>query len=150
MKESHRRNGELERRIVDFVEAAILEPHVGQEFDALVVEAGEKSGSVQLLKRAVVGHCKCPGLELGIRVRVKLKEADPDKIRSRVRARAGSCAAKSFLGPGSAARQGFGRRRLPQLSRQVLSPGSAARRNIARIRDGATLQREAAAADAGI
>jgi exoribonuclease R len=79
MKESHRRNGELERRIVDFVEAAILEPHVGQEFDALVVEAGEKSGSVQLLKWAVVGHCKCTGLELGTKVRVKLKEADPDK-----------------------------------------------------------------------
>jgi hypothetical protein len=79
MKESHRRNGELERRIVDFVEAAVLEPYVGQEFDALVVEAGEKSGSVQLLDRAVVGHCKCPGLELGTRVRVLLKEADPEK-----------------------------------------------------------------------
>ena len=78
MKESHRRNGELERRIVDFVESAILEPQVGREFDALVVEAGEKSGSVQLLDRAVVGHCRCPGLVLGTPVRVRLKNADAE------------------------------------------------------------------------
>lgn len=81
MKESHRRNGELERRVIDFVEAAILEPHVGRDFDGVVVEAGEKSGSVQLVDPAVVGHCKCPNLDLGTRVRVRVKEADPERSR---------------------------------------------------------------------
>ena len=81
MKDSHRRNGELERRVVDLVEAAILEPQVGREFDGVVVEAGEKSGSVQLVDMAVVGHCKCPNLDLGTRVRVRVKEADAETSR---------------------------------------------------------------------
>ncbi len=81
MKDSHRRNGELERRVVDLVEAAILEPQVGREFEGVVVEAGEKSGSVQLVDLAVVGHCKCTNLDLGTRVRVRVKEAEAEASR---------------------------------------------------------------------
>lgn len=79
MKEAHRRDGELERRVVDFVETVVLQPFVGEEFDAVVVEAGKRSGTIQLTDQAVLGGCRSPGLELGAEVRVRLTEANPDK-----------------------------------------------------------------------
>lgn len=81
MKESRRRAGELERRVIDYVEAVVLEPRVGEIFEAVVIEAGEKSGTVQLKAPAVVAHCSCPRLQLGDEVRIRLVEADADRGR---------------------------------------------------------------------
>jgi exoribonuclease R len=81
MKESRRRAGELDRRVVDYVEAAVLEPRVGETFEGVVIEAGEKSGTVQLKDPAVVAHCSCPKLQLGADVRIRLVEADPARGR---------------------------------------------------------------------
>lgn len=83
MKDSRRRAGELERRIVDFVEAVVLAPRVGETFEAVVIEAGEKSGTVQLKHPAVVAQCACPQLELGSEVRIRLVEAETDRGRLR-------------------------------------------------------------------
>ena len=83
MKESRRRAGELERRTVDFVEAVVLAPRVGETFEAVVIEAGEKSGTVQLKDPAVVAQCACPRLELGSEVRIRLVEAETDRGRLR-------------------------------------------------------------------
>lgn len=83
MKSSRRRAGELDRRTVDFVEAVVLAPRVGETFDAVVIEAGEKSGTVQLKDPAVVAQCACPRLELGSEVRIRLVEAEPDRGRLR-------------------------------------------------------------------
>jgi exoribonuclease R len=68
---------ELESRIVDFIEAAMLEDSVGQIFEAVVVESGAKGGVVQLADPAVLGPCRGAGLPLGKRMMVKLVEADP-------------------------------------------------------------------------
>lgn len=81
MKDSRRRAGELERRIVDYVEAVILAPFVGEIFEGVVIEAGEKSGTVQLKDPAVVAHCACPNLELGSEVHIKVVEAEPGRGR---------------------------------------------------------------------
>ena len=83
MKESRRRAGELDRRTVDFVEAVVLAPRVGETFEAVVIEAGEKSGTVQLKDPAVVAQCACPHLKLGSEVSIRLMEAEPNRGRLR-------------------------------------------------------------------
>jgi exoribonuclease R len=77
----------LDRMTLDAVEAAVLAPRVGDEFDAVVLTAGGMSGSsdtggtrreggtVQLTDPAVDGTCD-GHLEPGTDVRVRLVEAD--------------------------------------------------------------------------
>jgi exoribonuclease R len=67
----------LERAVVDLAEAVVLAPRVGEVFDAVVVESGERHGVVQLRDPAVRARCDSPGLPLGQPVRVRLVEADP-------------------------------------------------------------------------
>jgi exoribonuclease R len=76
MKEGDRRDGELERRIVDFVEAVILEDRAGDIFDAVVVEVNKKGGTIQLFDPAVLASCD-GRLPLGAKIRAKLAEVDP-------------------------------------------------------------------------
>jgi exoribonuclease R len=68
---------ELESRIVDYVESEILQHRVGETFDAVVVQSGEKRALVQLRDPAVLGPCKGAGLPLGQRITVVLTDADP-------------------------------------------------------------------------
>ena len=74
-----RRAAALEREIVQLVEAVVLQPCVGEQFDAVVVQvdAGDDGGTVQLRQPPVRDRCEGPGLPLGERVRVRLVEADP-------------------------------------------------------------------------
>lgn len=78
MKESDRRAGELERRIVDFVESVVLEARVGETFDAAVVATGRRGGTIQLREPAVLAPCE-GRLELGSTVRARLADADPTR-----------------------------------------------------------------------
>lgn len=64
-------SGRLDRRTLDIVEAAVLAPHVGQEFDAVAITAS----TVQLDDPAVEATCDGP-LEPGAALRVRLMEAD--------------------------------------------------------------------------
>ncbi|MEO8263748.1 MAG: RNB domain-containing ribonuclease, partial [Pseudolysinimonas sp.] len=72
----------LDRMTLDAVEAALLAPRIGEEFDAVVLSAGGMSGSqkrdggnVQLIDPAV--EAVCDGhLEPGTDVRVRLVAAE--------------------------------------------------------------------------
>ena len=72
MAAADRRAKELEREVVDYVEAVMLRPRVGESFDAVVVGAGV----VQLADPAVRARLRGDA-PLGERVRVRLTEADP-------------------------------------------------------------------------
>jgi len=85
MREADRRSHGLERATVDVAEAAVLAPHVGQEFDATVVEVDRspdtrtehgQQGEVQLRDPAVRAECTGGPLELGATIRVRLVTAD--------------------------------------------------------------------------
>ena len=69
----------LERTVVDAVEAAVLAPLVGQEYDAIVIDLWKRGrGEVAIRRPAVIGACDDVH-ELGVRVRVRLEEADAPK-----------------------------------------------------------------------
>ncbi|HVF21348.1 MAG TPA: RNB domain-containing ribonuclease [Mycobacteriales bacterium] len=79
MNDAGRRQNALERAAVDFVEAAVLSAHVGEEFDATVVDLDRDAGrgAVQLAAPAVRAPVEGAGLVLGTRLRVRLEVADP-------------------------------------------------------------------------
>ncbi|MBW8483421.1 RNB domain-containing ribonuclease [Actinomadura sp. PM05-2] len=81
MRRSLRRAGDVERACVDLVESLLLSGHVGEVFDAVVVEAneGKPGGLVQLAEPAVLAKCEGEGLPLGRPVKVRLREADPSR-----------------------------------------------------------------------
>lgn len=84
MQASDRLAGSLERAVIDLVEAATLQGRVGQEFAAVVVDAGDgkegerASSLVQLADPAVLARCS-GDLEPGTEVRVRLVEADVER-----------------------------------------------------------------------
>ena len=70
------RHNRLERTTIDAVEAAVLEPSVGLEHDAVVVDLWKRHrGEVALRDPAVIGPCDDVH-ELAAEVRVRLEEAD--------------------------------------------------------------------------
>lgn len=75
MKESDRRAGAAERMCADAVEAAVLQPRIGETFAAVVVDRDEKGLEVQLLDIPVVARATGAG-ELGATVDVRLDAAD--------------------------------------------------------------------------
>jgi exoribonuclease R len=80
MATSDRLAHRLERACTDAVEAAVLEPLVGQVFDAVVVDVKDGGGVVQVLEPAVVGPVVGP-VELGGTLRVRLAMADVEGHR---------------------------------------------------------------------
>ncbi|MCF2533205.1 RNB domain-containing ribonuclease [Yinghuangia soli] len=85
MAAGDRKAHEVEREAVDLVEAAVLAPHLGEEFDAVVVDLDDKGtgGTVQLRTPAVRAKFTGTGLKLGSTARVRLVEADASKRRVR-------------------------------------------------------------------
>ena len=76
MAEGADRGNRLERTMVDAVEAAVLAPFVGREYDALVIDLWKHGkGEVAIADPAVIGPFDDVH-ELGARVRVRLAEAD--------------------------------------------------------------------------
>jgi exoribonuclease R len=67
----------LDRAVIDVAEAVMLAPRVGEEFDAVVVEADAGRGEVQLRNPAVRARCDGQALPLGREVKVRLVVADP-------------------------------------------------------------------------
>lgn len=79
MTAGDRRDNELERACLDATEAAILSTHLGEVFDAVVVDADiSDNESATLVLGALAVRAKCTGsdLELGASVRVKVIGAD--------------------------------------------------------------------------
>lgn len=65
----------VNRACVDATEAAILSPRMGEEFDAVVVDRGDKGATIQLLDPAVVASADGPG-DAGAEVRARLAMAE--------------------------------------------------------------------------
>ncbi len=76
MAGADRRERTLDRAILDYVEASVLAPRVGETFDAVVTETDDHGGIVQLTDPAVRARLVGPA-PLGTRVKVRLVEADP-------------------------------------------------------------------------
>jgi exoribonuclease R len=68
---------ELERAVVDRVEAEVLVPLVGSEFDAVVVDTDDRGATIQLAEPAVRARLDDHQARPGERVRVRLDSADP-------------------------------------------------------------------------
>jgi len=71
-----RRAQGLDRAVVDLAEAVVLAPRVGETFDTVVVESGDKRGVVQLRDPAVRAPCEGAALPLGQRLRARLASVD--------------------------------------------------------------------------
>lgn len=77
MRTSDALAGAVNRACVDATEAAVLAPHLGEEFAAVVVDRSDrdKGATIQLLDPAVVAAADGPG-RLGDEVRARLTKAD--------------------------------------------------------------------------
>jgi exoribonuclease R len=73
MAAADHRAREVERGVIDLVEAVLLAPRVGERFDAVVVD----DGLVQLRDPAVRARLDGHGAEPGTEVAVRLDAADP-------------------------------------------------------------------------
>lgn len=80
MGAASQRDRNLERAVVDYVEAVVLAPRVGNTFSAIVTDVDEERdrGRVQLRDPAVVARLPAKGLTLGSEVTIRLDSADPD------------------------------------------------------------------------
>ena len=69
----------LERSMVDFAEAMVLAPHVGETFGGFVVGLDDKKNRaiIQLRDPAVVVHMDPTGFELAQEVSLRLRSVDP-------------------------------------------------------------------------
>ena len=72
MVSADRRSRELEREVLDYVEAVMLRPRVGETFDAVVVGEGVVQLADPAVRARLVGEAP-----LGRALRVRLTEADP-------------------------------------------------------------------------
>ncbi|SDR83203.1 Exoribonuclease R [Nocardioides scoriae] len=81
MRDSGRRAGAYERALLDLAEALALADRVGEQFDAVVLEASEdnpRKGTVMLRDPAVEARVGSQApLPVGDEVRVRLTQADP-------------------------------------------------------------------------
>ncbi len=80
MGRSRSRESALERAIVDYTEAMLLKNHLGEEFQAYVIniDDGREKAKIQLVDPAVVATIDSKGLELGSEISVRLDHVDPD------------------------------------------------------------------------
>ncbi|WP_138731502.1 RNB domain-containing ribonuclease [Modestobacter excelsi] len=76
MAASDRRTHEVERCVIDLVEATMLADRVGEVFDAVVLDAEEERSTVVLTDLAVQARCEGRSTP-GERARVRLITADP-------------------------------------------------------------------------
>ena len=75
MKESGRRAGQAESLCANAVEAAVLQPRIGESFDAVVVDRDDRGLEVQLLELPILVRAEGEA-ELGASVSVRLEAVD--------------------------------------------------------------------------
>ena len=76
MDAANRHERAIERAVVDFLEAALLAPRVGEAFAAVVTGAGRGRATVQLREPAVLAAVDEASLAPGSEVRLRLDAAD--------------------------------------------------------------------------
>jgi len=69
----------IERAVLDLAEAVILNCHVGESFDAVVVDDDDDGTRIQLLDVAVVAKVRANSVSPGDQLRVKVVAADVEK-----------------------------------------------------------------------
>ncbi len=79
MGRARSKDSALEKAMVDFTEAMVLAPHIGDVFEAFVVDldADRDRATIQVCEPAVVVSMPVNGLELAQEFRVRLVEVDP-------------------------------------------------------------------------
>ena len=77
MQKADQLSGQIARAVIDLAEAAALEGHEGEQFDAVVTDTDDRGARIQLCSPAVVARIKTDGLKPGQELRVKLDSADP-------------------------------------------------------------------------
>ena len=83
MAEATGRERAAERAAIDYLEAVLLAPLVGEAFDGVVTDVRDERATVQIADPAVVAPLDGDGAEPGTRVRVRLSVADPAQRRVR-------------------------------------------------------------------
>jgi exoribonuclease R len=76
MEESTGREARVEHAVIDAVECAVLAGHIGERFDATVVDENDRGVIVQIPQPAVVAPLAAER-PLGARVAVVLEAVDP-------------------------------------------------------------------------
>lgn len=76
MKQAAHRAGQVDRAVVDTVEAWLLSPRVGEQFDVVVIEVEGDAATVSLDDPAVLARCRGPRMPLGERISARLVQAD--------------------------------------------------------------------------
>lgn len=71
--------GRIERAVVDYAEAVMLLPHVGEVMAAVATDIDERGARIQLRDMPVVARVDTHRAEPGEIMQVRLTEADPDK-----------------------------------------------------------------------
>jgi exoribonuclease R len=75
MGRTRQREQSLERAVVDYMEAMVLQPSIGREFDAVVINHRRDQAIIQLRDPAVIAGIE-PKPQLGQQIRVKLLSVD--------------------------------------------------------------------------
>ncbi len=83
MGAARRRARAVERKAVDLVEALLLEPRLGERFQALVTHADRRGARVQLREPAVRARVRASGLRLGQELPLRLAAVDAEEGRIR-------------------------------------------------------------------
>ena len=78
MMDASRRERAFERALVDFAEAVVLAPRVGERFDAVVTHFDRGRATLQIREPAIVARVREFDATLGDEVTVRLVDADPD------------------------------------------------------------------------
>jgi exoribonuclease R len=76
MERTTRKAQQYEAGIISTLEAAVLEPSLGDVFEAVVVELTETGGVIELIDPPVTAHCRGQDLPLGQIVKARLVTAD--------------------------------------------------------------------------
>ena len=77
MQRADAKGSQIDRAVIDLVEAVVLHGNEGDTFVAIVTDVDDRGARIQLCDVAVVARISAPNLEPGDEVRVKLVEANP-------------------------------------------------------------------------
>jgi exoribonuclease R len=78
MTDASRRERAFERAIVDFTEALILAPRVGEVFPAIATDVDDDKVTIQIRRPAILARLDATGVGLGDEIEVHLVDADPE------------------------------------------------------------------------
>jgi exoribonuclease R len=81
MRSTRGRETQLAHAMLDFTEAVVLRPHVGEVFDAAVTNIDKRGAAIQLVEPAVLARMPAGGVRLGEDIETRLTAAVPDERR---------------------------------------------------------------------